>query len=249
MTDFAVWYNGHVLHDEVKYFSVVKYLENKEVLLEDDMLDNEDGVFYDIRSGVRSIEITGTIKTEDRGHLLQEIDLLKSKVLEPKKLLIIKEGSQQRQALAVCKKVSLGENHFNIEWIDFVLTFYTYDYMQDSTQVSDNFTVSSSPFSWNISRLGTANAKAIVAVTFSAASGVNSLALSIDGVSVTVTGAISAGDTILIDGTEKTIKKNGAIVGFFGIIPKIKSSTAVATLTVNGTFTASVLYQYHPAWK
>lgn len=178
-----------------------------------------------------------------------EIDNLKAKMLEQKKLLLIKEGTQQRQALAVCKKVSLGENHFNITWMDFVLLFYTYDYMQDSTPVSDSFNVTTSPTSWNISRLGTANAKALFSINFTAATGVNSLTLDVDGVSVTLNTTIAAGDVILIDGVNRFVKKNGAIVGFFGIIPKIKKSLSVATLTANGTFAANVLYQYNPAWK
>ncbi len=64
-------------------------------------------MFYDIREGVHAIEVTGTLKCEDRGSLLMEIDLLKSKVLEQNKFIVIKEGTQERKARAVCKKVSI----------------------------------------------------------------------------------------------------------------------------------------------
>ncbi len=93
-----------------------------------------------------------------------------------------------------------------------MLVFYTYDYMMDNVPVSDTLSTSSSPFSWNISRLGTAPAKPLIVITLAAASGVSALSFDIDGVAVSLSGSFVAGDVITIDGVEKVVKKNGVSV-------------------------------------
>lgn len=90
-TPFSITYNGQYLNDGVTYFGSVKYLNNKAIKYDSDFTDLNDGVIYNVREGEKGIQISGMIKSTDRGSLLAIIDTFKSSLLESNKMLVITE--------------------------------------------------------------------------------------------------------------------------------------------------------------
>lgn len=249
VTDFAVWYGDKLLHDEVVYFSTVKYLEGKDVKFEQEQINIDEGVVFNVQEGAKMIEVSGIIKKNDRGELLMEIDALKDALSWSNKLLIIKEGDQKRQYKSVRSKIALGENHYNIAWMEFTVTFLTFDFAEDYATTSDVLNFTSSPQSFNISRYWTAPAKAQFVMTFASASGVNQVKVNVWGVEVIINTTIASGDVLIIDWMTKRVTKNWTVIWFNWIIPRLETASNSTIITINWTFSVECLYQYHPSFR
>lgn len=249
VTDFACWYGDKLLHDEVSYFSMIKYLEWKDIKFESEQINIDEGAIFNIQEGVKIIEINWTLKKSDRGELLAEIDILKAALANKNQKLIIKEWDQKRQYSAVRSKLALGENHFNIAWMEYTITFITYDFGEDYETISDTVIVGSSPYNMNISRSWTAPAKSYFVMTFASATSVTSIWINIWWNTVTILWTFAANDVVIIDWINKKITKNWNIIWFSGVIPRLESSSNDTTFTINWTFSVEIVYQYHPSFR
>ncbi len=249
VTDFAAWYGDKVLHDEVTYFSTIKYLEWKDVKFEQEQINKDEGVIFNIQEGAKIIEISWLIKKNDRGELLMEIDDLKAALSLNNQMLVVKEGDQKRQHKCVRSKIALWENHYNIAWMEFTVTFLTFDFAEDYATISDTVTISSSPYTFNISRSWTAPAKAKMILTFASATSVNQVKVSIGWTEVIINTSIVSGDVLIIDWMTKRVTKNWTVIWFNWIIPRLESSSNSTIVTINWTFSVEYLYQYHPSFR
>lgn len=120
--------------------------------------------------------------------------------------------------------------------------------MEEVTPI-DTLATFSTPYSFNINRSGTAEAKLWLTLGFTSASSVTSLVVNIAGTQITINTAIASGDSIVIDGEMMRVLKNGVKVGFLGTIPRLKSVNNTITITPNGSYSVNMIAQYRPAYK
>lgn len=207
------------------------------------------GVYYNFKQGENGIEVEWYIKWATRYHVLQQVDTIKANLIGQKKYLKISDSGLVRRCLAVLKnEPEFSEDRTDINIQKFKLLFSTFDYMEDDTPESMSATFTA-PYSFNIARSWSADAKVSITLNFTSATSVTSLVVNIAGVLLTVTTPITAPCVILIDGEKKTITKNGSAVSFLWEIPKLKSANNTVTITPNGTYSVDMIAQYRPAHK
>lgn len=243
-------YNGFTLHDGVTFFSTWKYLDGKKVDFTAENIDNDDGVMYNFRRGIQGVEVMGVVQKDSRDELLAVIDTMKAALNVPNKTLFIKDGTKERQVTAACVSTEFAQNHYNIEREDFKIIFNTFDFWQDATPVTDNVNgITDATYNYPRQRLGNETAKVYALLTFTAATGVTSITITIGDAILTIPTAITSGDSIVIDGKNLTVTKNGTAIGFSGVIPKLRNSSQNMTITTNGSArTYNLSTVYNPAY-
>lgn len=225
----------------------LKYLSPKDTNVMRESFQNT-GVHYNNRDELKNIIVEWWIKASSRGVLLQKIDTMNSDIVGQTKYLKIAEWSQSRRCKAVCTVHDYSENRENIDVMNFQFVFETYDYMEDITP-EDTLASFSAPYTFNINRSWTAEAKLRLTLSFWSASWVTQLSLNIAWSEILITTAISNWDVIVVDWDELKVLKNWTKIWFVGTIPRLKSVNNSVTITPNGTYSASMIAQYRTAYK
>ena len=132
-----------------------------------------------------------------------------------KSLFKIKKASGDiRQIEAVGKVTSVREEHYNITWEDFTVSFETFGnfWFTDQSQ-SKNINITSDTVD-NLQNLSNVNSEPQIYYSFVSASGVTGAELEINGISCIYTGTINTGDVLVFDCIEKQLFLNGSIVEY-----------------------------------
>lgn len=247
--NFYILYNWFYLHDEVNIFSSIQYLESKDNEAEAVWYNKNFWNFYNFQETQKQIKVKWTIRATDRNELLEIIQNLKSKCLNQNQNLIIKDFENKKQVKAFCKKITFSENHYNIVWMDFEASFYTYDYLQEYTPTNWFINTTSNNLSFTITNDGTAQSKLYMVLNFKTATGTTSASLTVGGQTITITEAITSGDVVVLDGYDILIQKNWNLVNFSGEIPVLEVGDNTVTITTNGTVNIDVIYKTNLAYK
>lgn len=245
---FSITYWWYEINDNLIYFSSIKYMKNKNVKYDDQQYINEWSI-YNIQEWEKTIMIRWVIKQYNRQMLINEIDLFKKAMLKANQTLIIQDGTTYRKAKCVCTWIELSEDTYNLARMDFNLEFTTYEYLQDTTFVTDTQNNIASDYNFTITKTGTAEARIYTTITMNSWN-LDSLLINIDTVQLTIYN-ISSWDVIIIDWYETKITKNWSEIWFDGMIPKLKNDTCNISLdgTSTGTYDYNFVTQYYPAYK
>lgn len=243
VNDYDIRYNNHSLNSGKYQCANLQYLSNKSIKYDEAQYSRYSGSTYNIKEWSRRIRVSGVIKAKDRNELLSLIDTLKATMLDPHKLIVVKEWSQKRAVEAICDDIKLDEDRTSINWMRYDITFITYDYMREY----DPKIYTTGLMSWAVDRWGTAPTALQLTTTISATTWCNSITYDIGGKKLTIKRTMVAWDMIEIGTAKVTV--NGSDVWFLGDLPKLESNSVQVTITHTGTLTHSTQYKYHPSYK
>lgn len=135
--------------------------------------------------------------------------------------LYYKRASGEIRKISCLGKVKTEkEDHYNITWQVFTVTFKTYGefwYASDLQTFAENFTADGSGF---ISNNGNVESKIRTYVIINSATSLTSVNLTIGGVSCVYTGSLVANDVLLFDGEVGELYLNGVAVDYSGGTPQ-----------------------------
>lgn len=171
----------------------------------------------------KSPKITGTIVCDTAEELEAKIDEIKAAIGQPKGLLKYQRSDGTfREIHATLVNEPLERESYNITWIPFSLEFKANDpFWRDSAPDSQVYSgVTTSPFLESITNSGNETSRPQTYFSFASASGVTSVAFTLQGRTLTWTGAIVAGDLLLLDCLNKTVTLNGVAQDYDGTFPE-----------------------------
>jgi len=247
--NFYILYNGFYISDNINFFASIKYLWPKEIDADNVDFNLNFWNFYNVQEKQKQIKIGGTITATDRNDLLEKIKQLKSKCLNQNQYLIIKDGAQKYQMKCLCKSITFPEYSYNIAWMDFEMTFLTYDYLQDYAPNNGYINITSNSYSFTIQNWGTAESKYFLILNFLAASTTVNLSINIWGNIITFTEVINAWDIVLLDYYNNKITRNAANINFTWELLGLDPGDTTVTVTTNGTVNIDLLYKTNYAYK
>lgn len=247
---YSVSFGGFTLHDgtEIKITNL-DYLKGKAKEVQKESFWN-DGEIFNKRETIQSIKLTWSIKKSSRWVLLAYLDEFKAAIAKDNQYLIVSEWSWSRRVKCTCVDNNFNEKRYNIDWMNFDITFQTYKYWEESAiqEVNQSWITDASFSTW-IARDGTAESRMLAILAFTSASWVTQITFWIGTESITINATINAGDNIVIDWENMQVLKGGSRIGFIGEIPKLKESTNQLTITHTWTAQYDLSTQYHVTYK
>lgn len=144
-----------------------------------------------------------------------------------------------------CYPVSLdglfkGREHYHVDWCPFEMEFTSqHPYARDGSRVLLDIsgTHTTSPINFTVANAGTAKTDPIVTVSVVTAGALTALAIENmeNDEIITITRAWANGDTLEVNGEEKTVKVNGTAVDYTGVIPKANAGDNAFQVTATGS--------------
>ena len=177
------------------------------------------------------------------------IDTIKKSLRGVSKILVTNYGGKQRVYTATLMnmgKIFKDRKRYHTTYTPFTLEFLCedtasdWDYTQYTAQITNAVDTISATGS------GTIEGKPIIVIVFSAATGVTSMTVQIDenGQKIVYSGALAAGDVLVFDSENQTVKLNGNTVDFSGYFPLMALDGNTFRFTTDGsarTFRATIL--------
>lgn len=128
--------------------------------------------------------------------------------------------------------------HFHTVWLPFTATFECRTpFATDREQLTQDKQFTVSPQTDTVANGGTIEALPIFVLVFNAAVGVTKVNVQNDNTTeaIELETAISAGDVVVFDSEQKTVKLNGVLQDYNGAFPKLDVDSNVIRYTVTGT--------------
>lgn len=195
----------------------------------------------------KKIIIEGIIKGTSADDLETNIDSFKQIVSGKDKVLDIEYASGTRRYVATARIVQIERDYYNISYAPFSVEFSVPEgYGKNTSQTA--YTTASSLHTLedtSLSILGSAVPKYNIQITFSAASSVTQVSVTINGDKITLTNAITAGQVVVIDAENKKVTLDGTEKDYTGLFPKLvlgSNTYKIVTTSTSHTYAVSVNY-------
>lgn len=203
----------------------------------------------------RRIRVSGYLTAATHDELDAAIDSFKqSMATENGSLRVVVNGAVRVFTGTLANGPSVFDRqHFHQTFIPYQLDFDCLvpdGYGRAESYTSLEFTDETSlAFTEEAQHAGTARARAIVRVNFSAANAVTAVSFknNTTGETLTVAEAVTAGDLLEIDSEQMTVKLNSAEVDYSGLFPSLKPGVNNFTLTITATSATYTLTIQHRA--
>jgi len=182
----------------------------------------------------------------------EKVDELYEKVHGEVEFLYYKKSNGEIRKISCIGDVKgEKEDHYNITWQVFTITFKTYGDFWHTTEpqsYAGNFTADGSGF---ISNNGNVESRVKTYVIVNSESGLSSVNLTIAGVSCVYTGALNAGDVLLFDGESNKLLLNNVPVDYSGGTPQheVAPWSNAFSIDCNGTFNIDIIMLYNQNYK
>ena len=194
-----------------------------------------------------SILIQGT----DAEDFQSQVDDLYEKIHGVEDLLYFKRADGEIRQIDAVGDISVeSENHYNITWQRFRITFSTFGdfwYSNTSQSYTNNITASGTGF---VSNDGNVTSLPQAYFIFNSAAAVTSVSFTMAWVNCTYTGAIATGDVLCFDSLNRQVTLNGAAVDYTGTPQQdLDPGTNSWETTITGTFNVDLLFIYRQNYK
>jgi len=195
----------------------------------------------------KKIIIAGTIKGTDVDNLETNIDTFKQLMGGKDKILDIEYASGTRRYIATVKVVQIERDYYNITNVPFSVEFAIPAGFGKDISVTAYTTASVlhtlQDTSLNI--LGTVVPKYDITITFSAASSVTEVSVTINGDKITVAQAITDGQSLIIDAENKKVTIAGVETDYTGLFPRLQlgaNTYKIVTKSTSHSYNVVVSY-------
>lgn len=255
---YGVTFNGYSLQSANVRSRIIQHTNTPDRLIQIEPRARADGMtVVNVKFQQREIEVEGQISNTNRQTLVALVDQLKTALAAVSGNLLIDYGDSQRLYFATVDKIEIPEDFFNINFVDYKVTFICADpfgYATASGIASfTNQTAMLKDVVLTVS--GSVPADPIMYLTINTANTVQIFELSNEntGESIVVNkpgGNFSNGDQIVVNCKSKQVQINGSGVDYTGRFPSI--SPATTTLRLQFTATSvnyDLVYRYLPAYS
>ena len=214
----------------------------------------QDGMWYIVQTiDTKTLTIEGSIRSSSTEWLENKMGLIKQKLYEPNKSLLIKRASGSIwETTASCVDLTFDRQQYTIDWIQFRVTFEIIDpffYWQLLSEVS--FLWKTASFIDSVENLvGERKAFPTVRVQFgSSISGSTIITLSLNGTTISVPWTFTDGDIVVIDMKEKDVLVNSIWEQeFTGGFAPLEVGVNQIEVTINGTWEVDVYVWRYPTY-
>lgn len=208
-------------------------------LVQAEIAESDGGILTNVFYGLKSILVTGVIEGDTANIAEGYRDTLLSYLSEPNASLIVEQAGTNRVYTATMQDVIFSDDNVG-GYIPFDIRFNCNDpfgYEQNQIQTTD-LGVTTSGDTTAVTNGGTYKCFPIVWVKVNSftGSGSREVSVTIAGVGISVIREWATGETLYIDGVNKTVKVGSTVVSYSGIFPVLEVGSN--TVTVSDTFTA-----------
>lgn len=203
-----------------------------------------DGVYQETAYyRVNRIKLSGTIQADNRTALETAMDEMRLALSEFGGTLRMSWGGVVRY-YDDCYATNLNalfdaRDHYHIDWCPWSVEFVSqqpFARAGDRTILDAPYAITLSPTVFSINNAGTATTDPIITLTVVTAGTLSSITLenTTNGDLITITDSFSDGDTIQIDGEQKTVKINSVASDYSGVIPRAVAGDNLLNVTMVG---------------
>ena len=249
-----IWYNDYGLQNADVITQYVR-VSAPNLDLSQRSFPRADGVYAESAYRRQNrIKVAGTIKAATRAALELAMDDMRQALSAYGSTMRILWGGAARY-YDDCYAVTLdaifdGRDHYNVDWCPFSVEFTSQQpYARDASRTTNDVsgTASTSPVGFTVANAGSAPTGPIVTVTVVTAGGLLSLTLTNgeNGDAMSITRSWSNGDTVEVNGEDRTVKINGVAADFLGVIPMAEAGDNAFLLSMTGAGYAVAISEQH----
>lgn len=249
-----IWYNYYGLQNANILTQFVK-VSAPDLELVQRGFPRADGVYQETAYyRVNRIKLSGTIQSTDRAALETLADNLRKYLSEFGGTLRILWGGVARyydDCYATNLNVLLDErDHYHVDWCPWSVEFvsqHPFARALDRTILNAPYPITVSPTNFAIVNAGNATTDPVMTLNLTTVGSLSEFTIenTTNGDSITISGSFSDGDTIEIDGENKTVKKNGVAIDYSGVIPRAVPGTNILTVTSTGASYSMIFTEQH----
>lgn len=200
------------------------------------------------------IFISGTLKAASRVALEELMDDMREALSVFGATMKITWGGVARY-YDDCYAVNLenlfkDRDHYHIDWCPFefeVVSQHPFARSEDRVTFDAPYALTAASTTFVINNAGTAKTDPIISLAVATAGTLSEITVAnqANGDSITFTGTFNNGDAIEINGEEKTVTLNGAVVSYAGVIPKAEPGNNIIVVTLTGSGFSVSLTENH----
>lgn len=262
----AITYNGYDLQSgSVNTTEIQQFESSRRNLNIQSFVLRDGGKVMSTQFDPKYIQISGYIRADTKADLEALADTLKKNLLSiSEKDLVIDYATGTRRYIATCSYVDFKRNNWNIDYLDFSCEFVVsnppfgkdtaYSSIKDHGLTATNATTTTGTYAGLLDFGGTITPYPIIVMTFTSATGVREVVLTIsneDGFvsQVTVSQNINDGDILVFDLDNGKITHNNTAVDFSGGLPKFTLSNNYYILNIIGKiYSCDVTFRFYNLW-
>lgn len=208
-------------------------------LVQAELAEADGGILTNAFYGIKSILVTGIIEGDTANLAESYRDTLLSYLSEPNATLIFEQAGTNRVYTATMQDAVFSDDNMGGH-IPFDIRFNCNDpfgYEQNQIQATD-LGVTTSGDTTAVTNGGTYKCNPIIWVKVNSFTGADSreIAVTIDGVGISVVRAWAAGEVLVINGVNKTVTVASNSVSYSGVFPELQ--VGANTVTCTDTFSA-----------
>lgn len=203
---------------------------------------------------LNKLRISGTLKATSRVLLETAMDTMRQALTKFGATMKVTWAGAARY-YDDCYVTNLDEifadrQHYHIDWVPFsfeVVSQAPFARSEDRVTYDAPYALTAAATTFVLNNAGTAPTDPIFSITVVTAGTLSELTVEnqANGDSITFTGSFSNGDAIEINGEEKTVTKNGAVIGYNGVIPKANPGNNIIIVSLTGTGISLSLTENH----
>lgn len=238
-----IWYNYYGLQNANILTEFVK-VSAPDLALNQRGFPRADGVYQETAYyRVNRIKLSGTIHGADRAALETLADNMRKYLSEFGGTLRIYWAGAARyydDCYATNLNVLLDSRDFyHVDWCPWSVEFvsqHPFARSLDRTILDAPYAITTSPTNFIVDNAGNATTDPIITVGLVTVGTLSAFTIenTQNGDSITISGSFSDGDTIEIDGENKTVKKNGTAIDYSGVIPRAVPGSNIFEMTLTG---------------
>lgn len=198
------------------------------------------------------ITLSGSIKGSSRTDMETNMDVLRQNLGVGNGILQLpwKGGLRYWNAYVQIDKIFVSRDHYNVNWCKWEATFlcaspFGRDGSRTVLSILTPCTVN--PTTYEPQNFGSAPTDSIWNFVFSTAATCTSITLTntTTGEAIVVSAAFADGDTLVLDGEQRTVKLNGVPVDYTGVFPSLNPGKNTFTLEPNGAGFSITVQELH----
>jgi len=230
-----------------------RHLSQKDIITREDTIRDSFDI-VDVKYSRKIITVTGWLISDSQAHLRTLRDNFMFNLKPSEGDLTIDYGSSTIVYKATVQTINVPEEHWQITQLPFNIEFLCEPFGKASSSTTLNWTnITASPTYKTPSITGTYKAKPTITITVVSES--NMTAIKFDDVTagdwIQVSRSFDAGDSLVIDCEDETVKLNGNSEDFTGVFPQLlggETNSITITISDTGGFNITVQVVYVPTY-
>ena len=252
----SITYDNFSLQDTHWKTKNIRYKNLPERSIDLETIAREDGFkIVNVGHDRKIIEVEGMLVTNTNSTMRTLLDSMKSSLRTKEKNLDIAYGGSTIRYEATVQDIEIPDDFYHITACPYRIIFVCQPFGKSTTPVSSSYNnVTGSTYTNSINVTGSAEPRPVIQFTVDSETSLTKIQFQnkpVDAVtnSITVSQSFNAGNVLIIDCGERTVKLNGNNSDFTGVFPTFYPSTNSITITFTSTaHQVDTLITYYPSY-